>query len=93
MNSRIADLRVQQAQQHGRIVGLPTAFAEEVAALADFLMDCHYWTDVTLIFENEIVAYAAGRWRIPVADGWWLSFGWVRPFGAIELALWRIDDG
>ncbi len=93
MNSRIADLRVHQAQQHGRIVGLPAAFAEEVAALADFLMNCHYWSDVTMLFEDEIVVHGAGRWRVPVADGWWLMFGWARPFGPVELILWREDDG
>ncbi|RWH69159.1 hypothetical protein [Mesorhizobium sp.] len=93
MKSRISDLRVLQAQQHGRIVGLPKTFAEEVAALADFLMDCHLWSDVTLPFEGEIVGCGPGRWRVPVAAGWWLMFDWVQRFGPVELQLWHEDDG
>jgi hypothetical protein len=93
MVSRIRDLRVEQAQRHGRIVGLPEAFAEEVAALADFLTDTHLWSEVTLVFEDEIVRHAAERWRVPVAEGWWLIFGWVTPFGPVEMELWREDDG
>ncbi|MGX9181802.1 hypothetical protein [Mesorhizobium sp. BHbdii] len=93
MTSRISDLRVLQAQQHGCIVGLPKAFAEEVAALADFLMDCHLWSDATLLFEGEIVGCGRGRWRVPVTAGWWLVFDWMRPIGSVELQLWHEDDG
>ncbi|MCB4858231.1 hypothetical protein K7W03_01345 [Sphingobium sp. PNB] len=93
MVSRISDLRVEQAQRHGRIVGLSKDFAEEVAALADFLMDCHIWSDVTLLFDGEVIAYGPGRWRVPVADGWWLMFGWTPPFGPVELQLWHESDG
>jgi len=90
---RISDLRVRQAQQHGRIVGLPKAFAEEVAALADFLMDCHLWSDVTLLFDGEIVQQGQGVWGVPVTGDWWLVFGWESPLGPVELRLWREEDG
>ena len=93
MTSRISDLRIQQAQQHGAIVGLPKAFAEELAALADFLLDCHLWSDVTLLFEGEVIAHGPGRWRVPIEDGWWLVFGWLPPFGPVELELWWADNG
>lgn len=87
------DLRVQQAQQHGCIVGLPKDFAEEVAALADFLVDCHIWSDVTLLFDRDVKPHGPGRWRVPVEAGWWLMFGWTPPFGPVELELWHEDDG
>jgi hypothetical protein len=89
MVSRISDLRVEQAQRHGRIVGLPQNIAEEVAALSDFLTDCHIWSDVALLFEDQILAHGAGRWRVPVKAGWWLVFGWAEPFGPVELRLWH----
>lgn len=88
---RIIDLRIEQAQRHGRIVGLPKVFAEEVAALADFLLACHMWSDVILPFDGEVIRHGGGRWRIPMKgrSGWWMTFKWMRPFGPIELELWR----
>ena len=93
MSPRVSDLRVHQAQQHGVIVGLPKPFAEEVAALADFLMDCHLWSDVTLPFEEELVAHSPTSWRVPVEGKWWLMFDWAKPFGPVALRLWHEDDG
>tara|TARA_R110002020_G_scaffold161283_3_gene346235 strand:+ start:1630 stop:1974 length:345 start_codon:yes stop_codon:yes gene_type:complete len=93
MISRISDLRIQQAQQHGCIVGLPKDFAEEVAALADFLMDCHIWSDVTLPFDGKVMPHGAGFWRVPLRDGWWLKFAWVPPYGPVDVQLWQDGDG
>lgn len=93
MVSRITDLRVQQAQQHGCIVGLPKDFAEEVAALADFLMDCRIWSDVTLVFDGEVMPHGPSHWRVPVKAGWWLVFGWTLQCGPVDLKLWREGDG
>ncbi len=93
MVSRISDIRVEQAQRDGRIVGLPKDFAEEVAALVDFLIDCHIWSDLTLPFDGEVMAHGPGRWRVPVQDGWWLMFGWIPLFGPVELQLWHESDG
>lgn len=93
VTSRISDLRVQQAQEHGRIVGLPAIFAQEVAALADFLTDCRIWSDVTLTFDGEVVTHCPGRWRVPVNGEWWILFNWLKGVGPLEMRLWREDDG
>jgi hypothetical protein len=93
MVARIADLRVQQAQRHGRIVGLSKCFAEEVAALADFLVHCRLWSDVTLPFDGQVEKHGQTRWRVPVGAGWWIVFGWIASFGPVELEMWHEDDG
>lgn len=92
MVSRISDLRVEQARRHGRIVGLPTDFAEEVAALSDFLVDCHAWSDVSLPFDGAVDPHGTDRWRVPVDNDWWLTFRWDPPFGPVDLELWHDDD-
>lgn len=92
MSPRISDLRVHQAQQHGVIVGLPNLFVEEVAALADFLLDCHLWSDVTLLFAQDIVAHSPTAWRIAVEGRWWLMFDWAKSLGPVDLRLWHEDD-
>ena len=87
MTHRITDLRVQQAQSAGIIVGLPRAFAEDVAIIADVLSDCHIWTDVLSMFPGEVERHDPGTWKVPVAPGWWMLFGWQAPWGPVELRL------
>jgi len=93
VTERIRDLRVRQAHEHGVIVGMPRAFAEEVAMTVDLLKDVHIWSDLTLGFGERLFKHGPRRWRIKLSDGWWMMFEWLTPWGPVELRLWHEEYG
>jgi len=87
MNQRVIDIRVQQAQTYGVIVGLPKHVAEEIAEIADALEHAHYWTDVLALFGSDLRQLTGSTWGIRVDQQWSVLFEWESPWGAINIRL------
>lgn len=86
MVSRIADLRVTQAQRHGVIVGLPREDAQRIALVTDLLIAMHDWRDLGFMFD-ELARHHDSTWKVPVDERWALTFEWVDELGPINIRL------
>jgi plasmid maintenance system killer protein len=83
---RISDLRVSQAQKHGRIVGLSREDARQIALKADLLTVVYSWSDLHFMFA-DLEQHSNGIWKIAIDRRWSLLFEWVEGFGPVNIRL------
>lgn len=86
MPQRISDLRVEQAQRHGRVVGLSRDVSETIAYAADLLASTVEWQDLAFLFD-DMQQLPGGDWSIPLDRNWAIGFKWMPGVGPVEIRL------